>query len=122
MPKTVKMATLCREKKPSKTTGNSTTQNANQTTRRPRERTFPFELPPGLNITPAEYDVLAYAYASISTIVEEWPVRYRRASTIENLIKKRYLRRKYFPTRCYLTKQGVGAVTWIDRLREHAEP
>jgi hypothetical protein len=107
-----------------RSTTHTAAQNADATTQitgRKIRRTFPFELPPGLRVTPLEADILSFIYNNPGVPYADWPKEVRILRTLENMCRKRYLRRKQSPTRYFLTREGGGLVTWIARLRELAE-
>ena len=82
-------------------------------------KTFPFELPPGFPLTPLEASVLFYLKDHPGVDYEKWPGDVKVPRTVENMRRKRYIRRKYEPTRYFLTREGTGLVTWLNRLLEH---
>jgi len=116
MPKTVKMDILFRGAKPPRTHGNRATPREPKTT---CQKTFPFEIPPGFQITPLEASILAFIKANPGLDYERWPKAVKVPRTVENMRRKQYIRRKYEPTRYFLTREGTGLVTWHTRLLEH---
>lgn len=118
MPKIVKMDTLFRGAKPRKTKASRTTQSGSQSTSRRTTRTFPFEPPPGLGVKPLQADVLEFIGQHPGQKYDTWPETFRLARLVERLHRDKLVRRKYYPTRYYLTREGSGLVSWIKRLRE----
>jgi hypothetical protein len=117
MPKIVKMDTLFQGAKQPRMNSNPATPREPKTT---VQKTFPFELPPGLQVTPLEAEILNYLKLNPGTDYEKWPKAVRVPRTVENMRRKQYIRRKYEPTRYYLTREGTGIVTWLSRLLEQS--
>lgn len=80
---------------------------------------FPFEPPPGLRITPLEADILSYLKGNPGIDYNKYPATMKASRTLENMRRRRLIRRKYEPTRHYLTREGTSVLSWVLSLREH---
>ncbi len=80
---------------------------------------FPFDPPPGFDLLPVEAEILRYIEAHPGEDYEAWPRSVRLTRTVEAMRRKHYIRRKYFPTRYYLTRSGTSLTAWLKTLSEH---
>ena len=67
---------------------------------------------------PLGADILLFIKANPGLDYNDWPARVRILRVVERLCKDKLVRRAYYPTRYFLTREGSGLVAWIKTLCE----